>query len=117
MNQPVISYTGCASVAYNPFLDEKISKAPVCQESLTTLVENNAFREVKTLIDLECNNIVVQGWVQGRFNSRFRKGCKAPKHYFKQRPALERVAKKFVTNACYPENPDFFYWHLLNKPL
>ena len=73
-------------------------------------MENDAFLEVKTLIDKMCNNIVVQGWVKGKINNAFNKRCKASYRYLIQRPALGRVAKKFLANECYPENGNKFYW-------
>ncbi|WP_040394571.1 hypothetical protein [Catenovulum agarivorans] len=101
---------GCSSMNYNPFADEKISKAPICQSNLQTLVENDSFIEVKTLVDKECNNIVVQGWVKGKINNSFDRRCKASYQYLTERPALEKVAKSFLQNECYTENPNKFYW-------
>jgi hypothetical protein len=112
---PLVLLTSCASTNYNPFLDEKISKTPMCQSNLQTLVENDAFIEVKTLIDKECNNIVVKGWVKGKINNAFDRRCKASYQFLAERPALQRVAKKFVKNECYPENPDKFYWKSTRK--
>ena len=107
---PLLLLTSCTTTNYNPFLDKKIVKNQVCQSSLKTLVENDAFLEVKTLIDRECNNLVVKGWVKGKIDNAFDKRCKASFQYLVQRPALQRVAKQFIQNECYPENPNKFYW-------
>ena len=107
---PLLFLAGCASTNYNPFIDEKISKNEMCQSNLKTLVENDAFMEVKTLIDRECNNIVVKGWVKGKIDKAFDKRCKASYQYLNQRPAIQKVAKTFIQNECYPENPNKFYW-------
>ncbi|MGL1956240.1 MAG: hypothetical protein OCD00_02830 [Colwellia sp.] len=107
---PCLFIMGCASTNYDPLFDDKISQNPMCQSTLQILVENDAFTEVKSLIDRECSNIVVKGWVKGKISNRFDKRCKASFRYLAERPALLKVAKKFVKNACYPENPDKFYW-------
>lgn len=108
---PCVILTGCMSTSnYNPFLDEKIAKNQLCQSNLQTLVENDAFMEVKTLVDKECNNIVIKGWVKGKINNTFDKRCKASFQYLRQRPALQKVAKSFIQNECYTENANKFYW-------
>ncbi len=86
---PLLLLTSCATTNYDPFLDEKIVNNQVCQSSLKTLVENDAFLEVKTLIDRECNNLVVRGWVKGKIDNAFDKRCKASFQYLVQRPALQ----------------------------
>ncbi|AWB66296.1 hypothetical protein C2869_07555 [Saccharobesus litoralis] len=102
--------TACSSTPYNPFEDEKIVKSNYCQSHLKTLVENNAFMEVKTMVDRQCNNLVVRGWAKGRISSKFNKRCKASYQYYVQRPALYKVARNFIVAGCYPENPDFYQW-------
>jgi len=107
--------TSCATTSYNPFEDEKISNSPICQSSLNTLVENDSFMEVKSLVDEECNNIVTHGWVKGKIDNAFDRRCKASFQYFVQRKELQKVAKEFLQNECYPENPGKYYWKSLPK--
>ncbi|WP_111979594.1 hypothetical protein [Algibacillus agarilyticus] len=107
---PVVLLTSCVSINYDPFSDTRITQTTICQSSLKTLVENNAFLETKSLVDRECNNIVVKGWVKGKINNAFDRRCKASFQYLQKRPALQKVAKAFIQNECYAEKPNKFYW-------
>jgi hypothetical protein len=110
--------TGCAS-NYNPYVDKRIAKTPVCQSTLKTLVENNAFMEVKSMVDKKCNNLVVKGWAKGRVASPKNKRCIASFQYLKKRPILHRAAKEFIVNSCYYQSENYYVWkkpaHLKDK--
>ena len=106
----LLGSSAVAATTYNPFLDDRIYQSKICQSSLKTLVENDVFNEVKNLVDMECNNIVRRGWVKGLINKPSRMRCQASYQYLAERPELQKVAKTFLMNGCYPENPDKFYW-------
>lgn len=106
---PLLLLTACAS-NYNPYVDERIAKTPICQSTLKTLVENDAFWEVKRLVDQKCNNIVFHGWVKGKIASSANLRCKASFQYLKQRPLLSKAAKTFLGNSCYYESENYYVW-------
>lgn len=100
----------CASTPYDPFLDDRISKDPVCQKSLNTLVANNVFSETKRLVDRKCNNIIARGWVKGNLSDSKDSICMSSFHYLKERPRLQKTAKAFIKNGCYQRHPMKFFW-------
>ena len=107
----VLGLTACAArPPYDPFNDPIIKKSEVCQKNLIVLVENDVFDQVKNTIDNECNSIIRNGWIKGKINNKARGSCMGYFAYFKERPLLQKHAKKFVANSCYPKNPDKYYW-------
>lgn len=98
----------CAT--YDPFVDPKIKTSAVCQEMLTELVELDIMNYVKNLVDDRCNNIVIAGWVKGTLDGRVRPRCKRAFNYLKERPELQRTAKRFIKNSCYVAQTSKYQW-------
>jgi hypothetical protein len=100
----------CALGPYDAYIDPKISGSQQCQQDLDFLVERQVFSEVKNLEDKKCNNIVLKGWVKGKTSKKFDKRCKAYFQYIAFRKDVRQTARRFLGNACYVENSNYFDW-------